>query len=209
LGNGDDTVSTTTDDPTATEPRPYPPITPRYYLVRERAARYKSEYNDGEIVAMGGASRRHSLICTNLMLGLGPQLSGRRCEIHAHDLRVRLDAGRRYVYPDLVVACGDPRFEDDELDVLLNPTVVIEVLSRSTEKKDRGWKLDAYRRVASVRAIVLLSQDAPLAEVFRRDAGGEWEPLLPLRGMDAVLRLESIGCELVLSDIYGGVPGIE
>lgn len=201
-------MPTTTDEPTTPpEPKPYERLTPQAYLVRERAAEYKSEYNDGEIVAMGGVSRRHSLIGSNLTRRLGDQLDGSGCEVHANGMRVRLDTGKRYVYPDVVIAC-DGVFEDDEVDVLLNPTVVIEILSRSTEKKDRGWKFEAYRRIESLREIVFLSQDVPLAEVFRRDPeGGEWVSLLPLKGLEAILRLESIGCALTLGEVYAGALG--
>jgi Uma2 family endonuclease len=199
-------VPTATDDPTTPrEPVPYGRVTSQAYLVRERAAEYRSEYHDGEIVAMGGASRPHSLICGNLNRHLGNQLEGRGCEVHGSDMRVRLDAGRKYAYPDVSVACGGAVFEDDEVDVLLNPTVVIEVLSGSTEKKDRGWKFDAYRRIPSLREIVFLSQGAAMAEVYRRDAeGGEWVSHLPLNGVDAILRLESIGCALPLAQVYAG-----
>ncbi|HEX8692587.1 MAG TPA: Uma2 family endonuclease [Longimicrobium sp.] len=197
-------MSTTTDEPTTPEPKPYR-LSPQAYLVRERAAEYKREYNDGEIEAMGGASRPHSLICTALMRLLGNQLAGRGCELHAHDMRVQLDAGRRYVYPDVVVVCGRAIYQDAEVDVLVNPTAVVEVLSRTTEKKDRGWKFAAYRRVESLQEIVFVSQSSPVVEVHRRGPDGEWHSLLPLQGTEAVLRLDSIGCAVPLADIYAGV----
>jgi Uma2 family endonuclease len=199
---GEDTM------PTLENPAAYGRLTPRQYLVRERAAAYKSEYNDGEIVAMSGASRRHSLIATRLLATLSAQLAGGGCEVHGSDMKVKADQGRRYMYPELSVACGGARFEGRREDVLLNPTLVVEVLSPSTERHDRGWKLDAYRRIESLREVVLLSQDAPLAEVFRRGSGGQWEALLPVRGENALLRLESIGCVVPLGQLYGGLPAV-
>jgi Uma2 family endonuclease len=155
---------------------------------------------------MGGAPRRHSLLCTNLMVGLGIQLAGRGCELHTHDMSVRVDEGRRYVYPDVVVACGKPVYAVGER-VLVNPTVVFEVLSPSTAKKDRGWKFEGYRRLESMREIVFVSQDALSVELWRRTPDGMWESHLPLRAPDAVLRLESIGCTLPLSQVYEGLLG--
>jgi len=193
----------TTDDSIAPSPRYH--VTPRRYLVRERRAAWKSEYNDGEVVAMAGVSRRHSLIATALMVSLVNRLRGRGCEVHGGDLRVKADEGRRYVYPDVSVVCGRPVLEGKGPDVLTNPTVVFEILSDSTESRDRGWKLDAYRRMPSVGEVVLLSQNEPLAEVFRREPGGQWEALLPVRGMDALLQLEAIGCTVPLSEVYAGL----
>jgi len=188
--------------------RPYRRLTPRQYLVRERAAWYKSEYNDGELMAMSGASRRHSLIATRLLTALTVRLGGGPCEVHGSDMKVKADHGRWFMYPEVSVVCGQPAFHGRREDVLLNPTLVVEVLSPSTERHDRGWKLDAYQRIPSVREVVLLSQDAPIAEVFRRGPGGEWETLLPIRGDDALLRLESIGCEVPLGQLYGGLPAV-
>jgi Uma2 family endonuclease len=210
---GDDDVSSSTSDtegemPTLQDPapRPYKRVTPRQYLVREQRAEYKTEYNDGELVAMAGASRRHSLIASRLLAALSAQLRGTGCEVHGSDMKVKADEGQRYVYPDLSVVCGRPAFEGRSEDVLLNPTLVVEVLSPSTARNDRGWKLEAYQRLSSLREVVLLWQDAPVAEVFRRDAGGGWEAFLPIRGEGALLRLESIGCVVSLAALYDGLP---
>ncbi|MFL5540258.1 MAG: Uma2 family endonuclease [Longimicrobiaceae bacterium] len=194
----------TVDDPDPPSV-PYRYVSPRQYLVRERAAEYKTEYNDGELVAMAGVSRRHSLIATALMVSLVNQLRGRGCEVHGSDLRVKADEGRRYVYPDVTVVCGKPKLEGKGPDVLTNPTVVFEILSGSTEQNDRGWKLDAYRRMPSVGEVVLLSQNEPAAEVYRRGPDGGWEALLPLRGIHALLRLDSIDCAVPLADVYAGL----
>jgi Uma2 family endonuclease len=125
--------------------------TPAEYLARERAAEYKSEYVDGFIVAMSGASRIHNLITANVGRELGNQLKGRRCEVYIGDMRVKVSATCTYRYPDVVVACGDIALEDAELDTLLNPVVIVEVLSPTTEAVDRGEKFTHYRRLESLR----------------------------------------------------------
>src|SRR2546428_1618931 len=111
--------------------RPY--ITPEEYLALERKAEHKSEYLHGEVFAMTGASRKHNLIATNILISLGQQLKGRPCEAYSSDMRVKVAATGLYTYPDIVVVCGDPKFEDDYVDTLLNPTLLVEVLSKSTE----------------------------------------------------------------------------
>ena len=182
-------------------PEPY--LAPEEYLAIERKAAYKSEYSDGEMYAMSGASREHNRITVNLVRVIGNQLRGSSCEPFSADMRVRIPFPRRYVYPDLVVACGEAEFEDDELDVLLNPVLIIEVLSPSTENYDRGTKLGWYRRISSLREYVLVSQDSPHIERFvKRDEG--WV-LTDTDGIEAVVRLESIGCQLALADIYDRV----
>jgi len=171
------------------------------YLARERAAESKSEYYAGEVFAMTGASRRHNLIVANLMRVLGNQLVDRDCEVYAADMRVRVPATDSYVYPDVVAVCGEPRLEDAEIDTLLNPTLVIEVLSPSTADFDRGGKLEHYRTIESLSEVLILAQDRPHAEHWVRQPDGHW--LFEEAGTtEAVLRLESVGCELKLADAY-------
>ncbi|HMA34345.1 MAG TPA: Uma2 family endonuclease, partial [Chloroflexia bacterium] len=119
--------------------------TPAEYLAYERQADYKSEYLAGQIVAMSGVSWEHSLINTNLLRVLSTQLLDRPCTAHASDLRVKVQAQGMYTYPDIVVVCGEPQFEDAQVDTLLNPTLIVEVLSPSTEAYDRGAKFGYYR----------------------------------------------------------------
>src|SRR5947209_20458068 len=107
-------------------------VTPEEYLSLERQAEHKSEYYDGEIFAMTGASRKHNLITTNILGSLWQQLKGKPCEVYPSDMRVRVPSANLYTYPDIVVVCGEPQFEDEQVDTLLNPTLLIEVLSRST-----------------------------------------------------------------------------
>ena len=175
-------------------------LSPQEYLALERAAEYKSEYLAGEIYAMSGASRRHNLVTLNIAAELRQQLRSTPCETYTGEMRVQVAAARAYFYPDVVVVCGEPRFEDTELDTLLNPTVIVEVLSPSTERFDRGRKFLLYRQMQSLQEYVLVAQDAMRVEVFRRQ--GEMWLFHDLSGTDAVLRLESVGCELPLRAIY-------
>jgi Uma2 family endonuclease len=120
--------------------------TPEEYLARERMAEAKSEYRDGEAYAMAGASRAHNLITGNIFAQFHAALRNRPCETYMNDMRVKVAKSRLYTYPDVVVVCGEPRFEDSKGDVLLNPTVIVEVLSPSTASYDRGDKFFHYRR---------------------------------------------------------------
>ncbi len=178
-------------------------LTPEEYLTIERKAEYKSEYSDGEMYAMSGASREHNLISLNIASELRSQLRGSPCETYTSDMRVRITPPRRYLYPDVVVVCGDAEFDDDAVDTLTNPLVIVEVLSPSTENYDRTTKRAWYRRIESLQEYVLVSQDSPHVERYvKRDEG--WA-LTDTDGLEATIRLESIGCELALSEIYDRV----
>ena len=172
----------------------------REYLDFERKSEIRHELIDGRIFAMSGASRRHSLITLNLAGLLWSQLRGRPCEAHATDMRVKVSATGMYTYPDLIVACGEPRYEDTHTDTLLSPTVIIEVLSDSTEKYDRGEKFAHYRRLDTLREYVLVSQDKMRIEHYRRD-GEEWR-LSEISDPASVLHLPAIDCHLELAAIY-------
>ncbi|HZO87468.1 MAG TPA: Uma2 family endonuclease [Chthonomonadaceae bacterium] len=142
-----------------------PRISPQEYLAHERKAETKSEYHGGRIVAMAGASKGHNRITVNLIRHLANQLEGTSCEPFANDLRVRVPACDKYDYPDVAVVCGEPQFEDSHLDTLLNPTLIIEVLSDTTEAADRGEKFACYRTLASLTTYVLVAQKRPSVEV--------------------------------------------
>ena len=180
-----------------------PRITPRQYLALERKADFKSEYHDGFIIAMAGTSREHSLIAGNLHGDIWSQLKKRPCEVHVNDLRVRVSPTGLYTYPDVVAVCGEAEFEDDEVDTLLNPTMIAEVLSPSTESYDRGDKFAHYRQLSSLREYVLIAQDKVLVEHYTRQ-GNDWL-LTELRGLDDTLQLASIQCEVSLREIYAKV----
>ncbi len=183
----------------STVPEQY--ITPQAYLDRERQAETKSQYFQGEIFAMTGASRQHNLIAVNTVITLGPQLRDRDCEIYSGDMRVKVSPSGLYTYPDVTVVCGEPQFEDAELDTLLNPKVLFEVLSPSTADYDRGGKFAKYRRLPSLQEYVLISQDRPLIEHYVRQGQNQWV-LTENESLDHTLVLPSIGCELPLAEIY-------
>jgi len=173
---------------------------PEEYLALERAAETKSEYVDGYIYAMTGASRAHNLVTVNISLRLGNQLLNRPCEIYVADMRVKAATARSYRYPDITVVCGQPEFEDPRFDTLTNPTVLIEVLSPTTEATDRGRKFAEYRGIPSLREYLLVSQDQPRIERYARQAEG-WL-LTVAEGLEAKVRLEAIDCALDLAEVY-------
>ncbi|MCP4661999.1 MAG: Uma2 family endonuclease [bacterium] len=177
------------------------------YLAFERQSETKHEFLDGEIVAMSGASRAHGLIAWNLSGILYPQLKTGGYEAFSGDMRVHIPVTERYTYPDLVVACGEPQFEDEELDTLLNPTLIVEILSPTTEDKDRGTKLFQYRSIPSLQVILLVAQDKVHVEQFRRQQDGTWL-LTDFDGLEDVLELPTIGSWLDLADVYDRVPGL-
>jgi Uma2 family endonuclease len=177
-----------------------PRYTPQQYLERERKAPYKSEYLNGYIYAMAGASREHNQITFSVAGALFPQLRGRPCEGYVTDMRVRASTSEAYVYPDVVVVCGQPRFEDAHVDTLTNPTVIIEVLSPSTEAYDRGAKFAHYRRMDSLQEYVLIAQDRYSIERYVREQD-RWV-FTEANGLDEAMGLAAIGCELALRDVY-------
>ena len=175
--------------------------TAEQYLEIDRKAEYRSEYVDGEILAMAGASREHNRITINIGSALLVQLRGSSCEPFTTDLRVKGRTTGAYLFPDVVAGCAPLEFEDASLDILLNPVVLMEVLSPTTEKDDRSWKFAHYRRLATLTDYVMLSQYQPFVEHYTRQADDKWV-LTELRGLEAVLHLPSIGCVLPLSVIY-------
>ncbi|MGE0606010.1 MAG: Uma2 family endonuclease [Pirellulales bacterium] len=179
-------------------------ITPQEYLARERAAAFRSEYYRGEMFAMSGASWEHALIKDNLARILGNELAGGPCRAVTSDLRVKVDESGLYTYPDLLVVCGEPRFEDNVFDTLLNPRILIEVLSDSTEKYDRGEKFAQYRRIESLQEYVMLSQTQPLAERFVRQPDGSWL-MTAVPGLDQAFTFGTIAVTAFLAEIYAGV----
>lgn len=184
-------------------PLAQPIYTAAEYLRLERAAEHKSEFVNGRIHAMTGASRAHNLIVGNIFGEIRARLRGRPCEVYVNDMRVKVRQTGLYTYPDVAAVCGAPQFEDDVVDTLLNPSVIVEVLSDSTEKYDRGTKFSHYRRLESLREYILVSQDRPSVEKFVRT--NELWTLEEISGPDAMLTIESLDCSISLSDIYGRV----
>src|SRR5437588_9592329 len=181
----------------ATEPF-YPP---RQYLEMERKAEYKSEYWRGRIYAMAGASREHNLITMSIASQLSSQLRERPCEVYASEMRVKVSETGLYTYPDVTVVCGEAQFEDAEVDTLLNPSLIIEVLSESTAAYDRGVKFEHYRKVESIADYVLVAQDAPRVEHLARQPDGRWL-LTVIDDPAGELALPSIDCHVPMAEIY-------
>jgi Uma2 family endonuclease len=174
------------------------------YLALERRSETKSEYLNGEIFAMAGASRLHNRIVLNLGISLDGQLKNRGCEIFVSEMRVSIPSADLITYSDVVVSCRNPRFADEGADTLLNPTLIIEVLSPSTESYDRGKKFASYRTLSSLAEYLLLAQDQVSAEHYVKQSNGGWL-LTEANRVEDVLDLPSIGCTLALRDVYDRV----
>src|SRR5262249_3085598 len=183
----------------ASLPKPY--ITPEEYLDIERKSDYKSEYFDGEMVAMTGASEKHNLIVTNVIRELSLQLKDHPCRVYPSDMRVKIPKPSSYTYPDVVVVCEESKFDDNYRDTLLNPILVVEVLSESTESYDRGRKFIRYRRIESLMEYILIAQDDYRVEQFVRQQNNKWL-LSEIQGIDTTVKLNSINSELQLREIY-------
>jgi Uma2 family endonuclease len=179
-------------------------ISPEEYLEAERRAETKSEYFSGQIYAMSGASLRHNRLVANVVGTLYAQLKDGPCIVLPSDMRLRVPDTGLYTYPDVTVVCGDPKLEDAHKDILLNPTVLIEVLSDSTESYDRGRKFEHYRRIVSLQEYVLVSQTEPRIEVYRRQTAREWL-LTEAVGLEEGVQLASVHAVLALSEVYARV----
>jgi Uma2 family endonuclease len=179
-------------------------LLPKEYLAQERHAEFRSEYLRGEIFAMAGASFEHTSIKDNMAGEARNQLKGGPCRALTSDMRVKIDATGLYTYPDITIVCGEPKFEDNVFDTLLNPRVLVEVLSDSTEKYDRGTKFAHYRQVPSLAEFVLVAQDQPLVERYVRQADNSWL-LTEFKGLSATFEFVSIPVRIPLAEIYAGV----
>jgi|ERR1700761_52685 len=176
-------------------------VSPEEYLERERQAETRSEYRNGEIVAMSGASIRHGRITGNLVFRIRSALKNSSCEVFSTDLRLAVRAANLFTYPDVMVICGEPEVADDRQDIVLNPVVLIEVLSKSTRVYDRGKKFASYRMIPSLREYLTVAQNKIHIEQHTRQADQSWvakeftEP-------GGTIKLESIAVELRVADIY-------
>jgi Uma2 family endonuclease len=171
------------------------------YLAQERASEQRHEYLAGEIFLMSGGSEQHSLIAANTTASLHTQLRQRPCRVYTSDMRVKVSATGLYTYPDVSVVCGEAQFEDDQRDTLLNPTVVVEVLSPSTEAHDRGKKSQHYRALESLREYLLIAQDTQRIEQYVRQPDDRWV-LSDVYRSEGSVNLVAIGCTLTLADVY-------
>ena len=175
-------------------------LTPEAYLEFERKAMTKNEYVNGDIIAMAGASFAHNFITLDTATHLNNQLIGTECQVATADLRVKVIQTEAYFYPDIVVVCGEPRAEDNVFDTLLNPTLIVEVLSSSTETYDKDEKFAHYRQIDSLQEYILISQDkVQVVQYLRQEP--EWVPT-EFQALADVVPLVSIGCELPLQHIY-------
>ncbi|MEO7652922.1 MAG: Uma2 family endonuclease, partial [Bryobacteraceae bacterium] len=181
--------------------QPLSPLAPEHYLEIDRKADYKSEYYRGVMYAMAGGTYNHGLIILNTGAEIRQALGDRPCSVTSVDVRLRVAETGLFTYPDLMVVCGDPAFADNRKDTILNPIVIAEVLSPSTEAHDRGFKFAHYRRIAALQEYLLVSQSEPNVERYVRQPDGQWM-FSETRGYDGILPLESLGCAIPLSGIY-------
>jgi Uma2 family endonuclease len=179
-------------------------LTEAEYLDIERRADYKSEFYRGEMFAMAGAKYEHNRIKDNLATALNTQFRDGPCFALTSDMRVKVSASRLYTYPDIVIVCGRPEFEDETNDTLLNPQVIIEVLSESTERYDRGAKFRHYQQLPSLQEYVLVAQDEPVCERLVRQGNGSWL-LTTVIGLGAEFAFASVPILIPLAAIYSGI----
>lgn len=178
-------------------------LSPEEYLAIERQAERKSEYFNGAMYLMAGASLDHNIIVANVVITLGTQLKKKPCTVLPSDMRLRLPM-RNYAYPDVIVVCGTPELEDKHKDILLNPTVVIEVLSDSTEAKDRGLKAWHYRKIESLTDYLFIDQHTAKIELYTRQTNGRWT-LSEANGLSDTIEIASLQCQLAMAEIYAKV----
>lgn len=174
--------------------------TPEEYLALEEKAEFRSEYSDGKIIAMAGGSLNHARIIRNIYRVLASKLN-EDCESITSEIKIRVENYRKFYYPDVFVFCGEPDFYQQRNDTIINPVLIVEVLSDSTEAKDRGEKMLAYRTLESLREYVLIPQNNETIEQYIKNADGSWIHKATI-GLKSIVRFESIGVELKLEDIY-------
>jgi Uma2 family endonuclease len=187
------------------EPLAKPYLSPAEYLTFERSSlERRHEYHEGEVFAMTGGSFAHSLLIGNLTAALHARAAERGCFVCPSDMRLKVEGANAYLYPDVTVVCGEPQFDDSARDSLLNPLVIVEVLSDSTESYDRGDKFGLYRAIPSLADYLLVSQKRAQVEHFHRADDDTWT--LTVVGPGSALTLPSVGCELAVDDLYRQVP---
>jgi Uma2 family endonuclease len=174
--------------------------TPEEYLALERHAEFRSEYIDGRIIAMTGGSIAHNYIVGNIYAGLLARFARRPCHVFFADVKVRFGRGTNYTYPDVMALCGTPGHGDGHGEVLTNPALIVEVLSRSTEAYDRGEKFKRYKAIETLREYVLISQDEVRVEHFQRE--GDFWSSTAFTHLDAVIELRSVACSFPMREIY-------
>ena len=179
-------------------------ITPEEYLALERKADCKSEYVDGVMYEMAGGSERHNLIVANLIISTGVNLRDRPCRVYPSDLKVRVPNSTRFFYPDVSVVCGEIKFADKEKDIILNPVLIVEVLSESTAGFDRGTKFLSYQEIDSLQEYLLVGQDDVRVEKYTRQSDGSWI-YMTVVDIEETISLPAINIEIQMRDIYDKV----
>ena len=173
------------------------------YLRLEREAPYKSEYFKGEIFAMAGASTSHNRIKENLSIGIGSYLRRNKgCQSFSSDMRVHIPENTLYTYPDVLVVCGRLEFLDNEKDILLNPSVIIEVLSKSTQTYDRGDKFHLYRSIPTLREYLMVDSQSVRVEMYRKADDGVWSLVYDTKNIEDTIELITIGLSISIEDMY-------
>ena len=183
-------------------------FTPAEYLAMEEVADHKSEFYRGEIFALAGGSADHSLIAGNLVHALNSLLDARPCRVFTSDMRLLIQRSGLYTYPDVSVVCGKVQFVERRDDTLLNPLLIFEVLSKATRSYDRGAKFDFYKVIPGLQEVVLVESEHARVECYRRAEGDKWT-FDAYDGLDAVARIESVGCDVPLRSIYHKVSWLD
>ncbi|WP_460977959.1 Uma2 family endonuclease [Spirosoma knui] len=177
-------------------------MSPEEYLTAERQALDKSEFFNGELIPMAGATRNHNRVKENLSIWVGASLDNSMCQSFSSDMRVHLPETGLYAYPDIVIVCGEPQFLPDEFDNLLNPTVLIEVLSEGTDDYDRGRKFLRYRAIPSFQEYVLIDSQRVAVEVWRKNDLGQWTLMEQTNDPVGQFRIQSIELSVTLQKVY-------
>ena len=180
------------------------PYSMEQYLQLERSSEDKHEYYDGDMFVLAGTSERHNRIAVNILANLHGQLRRQPCRVYSSDMRIKIPQVRAYTYPDISLVCGKPLFDDEEKDTLLNPIVIFEILSPSTERYDRGKKFSSYRTISTLQEYILVSQDKISLEHYIRQTDNQWL-LIVYTHKTNVATLNAIQCQLLLEDIYDDV----
>jgi len=179
-------------------------IQPEEYLAMEREATDRHEYYKGEVFLMSGASFKHNVIEDNIRVLIGSHLKGKNCRSFGSNLRVHIPSNTLYTYPDVLIVCDEPKFADDVFDTLLNPSVLMEILSPSTANYDRGTKWDLYREIESLKEYILLDSTAVHLVHYTKNSDGTWT-LSELKSKEQSFTMPTIGLQLSMADVYDGV----
>ena len=179
-------------------------ITPEEYLEIEREAEFKSEYYNGEIFALAGAGFNHNIIISNIAIILGNHLKGKNCYEFINDMRLLIKENSLYTYPDLMVVCDNLKFLDEKKDIVLNPILIIEVLSKSTESYDRGKKFEFYRSISSLKEYIMVSSDRHLVEAYTKNENNLWV-LSDEKNPESSIKFSSLSQQIPLKEIYSKV----